>query len=115
MSHKTYGISPARIGNQDGFCLPRAFSRDYPQLVNASGQVEVLDSHTLLVRLNPPEGEAIEDEEESLVMGLFLDFLMKLAMPKARLMPHAQPETLVPYSEAMSQELDDLLVDVRMK
>lgn len=104
---KTYGISPAKIGNQDGFRLPRAFSRDYPQLVNASGQVEVLDSHTLLIRLNPPESEAIEDEEESLLMGLFLDFLMKAAI--------AQPETLVPYSEAMSQELDDLLVDVRVE
>jgi antitoxin PrlF len=104
MSHKTYGISPAKIGNQDGFRLPRAFSRDYPQLVNASGQVEVLDSNTLLVRLNPPEGEPEEDEEESLLMGLFLDFLMKAAI--------AQPETLVPYSEEMSQELDDLLAEV---
>ena len=103
---KTYGISPAKIGNQDGFRLPRAFSRDYPQLVNASGQVEVLDSHTLLVRLNPSEGEP-EEEEESLLMGLFLDFLMKAAI--------AEPETLVPYSEEMSQELDDLLVDVRVE
>ncbi len=103
---KTYGISPAKIGNQDGFRLPRAFSRDYPQLVNASGQVEVLDSHTLLVRLNPSEGEP-EEEEESLLMGLFLDFLMKAAI--------TEPETLVSYSEEMSQELDDLLVDVRVE
>jgi len=104
MINKTYGISPAKIGNQDGFRLPRAFSRDYPHLVNASGQVEVLDQHTLLVRLDPLEDEPTLDEDESLVMGLFLDFLMQSAI--------AQPETLVPYSEAMSQELDDLLTDV---
>ena len=53
MTHKTYGISPAKIGNQDGFRLPRAFSKDYPELVKASGEVEVLDDNTLLVRLEP--------------------------------------------------------------
>lgn len=105
MKTKTYGISPAKIGNQDGFRLPRAFSKDYPHLVNASGEVEVLDEKTLLVRLEPSQPE--ETEEDGLMMGLFLDFLMKQAI--------ANPETLVPYTETMSAELDDLLADVTVE
>lgn len=104
MTSKTYAISPAKIGNQDGFRFPRAFSKDYPQLVNASGEIEVLDENTLLIRLIPQELEQEEDEEESLIMGLFLDFLMNEAI--------ANPETLVPYTEEMSTEVDDLLADV---
>jgi antitoxin PrlF len=106
MSNKTYTISPAKIGNQDGFRLPRAFSKDHPQLVNASGEVEVLDKNTLLIHLNSSNLEA-EEEEESLIMGLFLDFLMKTAVN--------QPETLVPYTEVMSAEIDQLLADVTVE
>jgi antitoxin PrlF len=106
MSNKTYTISPAKIGNQDGFRLPRAFSKDHPQLVNASGEVEVLDKNTLLIHLNSSNLEA-EEEEESLIMGLFLDFLMKTAVN--------QPETLVPYTEAMGAEIDQLLADVTVE
>lgn len=105
MTQKSYGISPAKIGNQDGFCLPRAFSKDYPELVRASGEVEVLDDRTLLVRLEPVSVE--EAEDEGLMMGLFLDFLMKQAI--------ANPEILVPYTEEMSTELDDLLTDVTIQ
>jgi antitoxin PrlF len=104
MTNKTYTISPAKIGNQDGFRLPRAFSKDYPQLVNASGEVEVLDNNTQLVRLTSQELERNESEEESLVMGLFLDFLMNEAI--------AEPEKLVAYTEEMSTEIDELLVGV---
>lgn len=102
MTKKTYPINPVKIGNQDAFRLPHTFSEDYPQLVNASGEVEVLDQNTLLIRLTPQELE--DDEQESLIMGLFLDFLMKEAI--------ANPETLVPYTEAMSTEIDHLLSDV---
>ncbi|MEB3224566.1 MAG: hypothetical protein VKJ86_02045 [Synechococcus sp.] len=105
MTHKTYGISPAKIGNQDGFRFPRAFSRDYPHLVNASGEVEVLDEKTLLVRLDPAPTAA--DEDASLMMGLFLEFLMHQVVE--------QPETLVPYTEEMSQELDALLAGVTVE
>ena len=105
MAHKTYEISPAKIGNQDGFRLPRAFSKDHPHLVNASGEVEVLDDKTLLVRLEPVSTE--DDEEDSLMMGLFLDFLMKQAI--------ANPETLVPYTAEMSTELDELLANVSIE
>lgn len=107
MGQKTYSISPAKIGNQDGFRLPRAFSKDHPELVNATGEVEVLDDKTLLVRLDvlPMEPEA--EEEESLVMGLFLDFLMKGAI--------SDPDGLVPYTEEMGVEMDELLAGVTVE
>jgi antitoxin PrlF len=104
MSQKIYPISPAKIGNQDGFRLPRGFSKDHPQLVNAAGEVEVIDEKTLLVRLDVQSVEQDEDEDESLIMGLFLDFLMNEAI--------ADPESLVPYTDAMSQQVDELLADV---
>ena len=101
--NKNYTISPAKIGNQDGFRLPRAFSKDYPHLVAASGHVEVLDENTLLVRLDPKENSS-ENDSESLTMSLFLDTLMKEAIE--------EPSSLVPYTEEMSQEISELLSEV---
>ncbi len=103
--NKNYSISPAKIGNQDGFRLPRAFSRDYPHLVAASGYVEVLDDNTLLVRLNPKETSQ-EDDSESLTMSLFLDTLMKEVIK--------EPSSVVPYTEEMSEEISELLSDVTL-
>jgi antitoxin PrlF len=108
MSNKIYPISPAKIGDQDGFRLPCAFSREHPQLVNVWGEVEVLDQNTLLIRLEPsPLTTEDENDEESLIMGLFLDFLMKTVIN--------QPETLAPYTEAMSAEVDQLLAGVTVE
>ncbi len=101
--NKNYSISPAKIGNQDGFRLPRAFSKDYPHLVAASGYVEVLDDNTLLVRLDPNETSE-EEDSESVTMSLFLDTLMKEAIK--------EPSSLVPYTEEMSEEISELLSDV---
>ncbi|GFE71735.1 hypothetical protein [Chroococcus sp. FPU101] len=103
MTSKSYPISPAKIGNQDGFRLPRAFSKDYPHLVSASGQIEVLDENTLLVRLEP-ESKTEDEETENLMMSLFLDTLMKEVMK--------EPSSLVSYTEEMSREIDELLADV---
>ena len=105
-ANKNYSISPAKIGNQDGFRLPRAFSRDYPDLVKATGHVEVLDDNTLLVRLEPNETTE-EDDSESLTMSLFLDTLMKEVIK--------EPSSLVPYTEEMSAEISDLLSDVTIE
>ena len=105
-ANKNYSISPAKIGNQDGFRLPRAFSRDYPDLVKATGYVEVLDDKTLLVRLEPNETTE-EDDSESLTMSLFLDTLMKEVIK--------EPSSLVPYTEEMSAEISDLLSDVTLE
>ncbi|MFQ4145185.1 hypothetical protein [Chlorogloeopsis sp. ULAP02] len=103
MAGKIYPIAHAKIGTQDGFRLPRAFSKDYPHLVNQSGYIEVLSDNTFLVRLNTEETEDA-DEAESLMMSLFLDFLMKDAIQN--------PSKLVPYTQEMSDEMDNLLADV---
>jgi antitoxin PrlF len=103
MAVKSYTVTHAKIGNQDGFRLPRAFSKDYPHLANASGHIEVLSDNTFLVRLETDNvNEA--DGDEGIMMSLFLDFLMKDAMQN--------PSKLVPYTQEMSDEMDDLLADV---
>ena len=105
MKRKTYSINPAKIGNQKGFRLPSAFYHDNPHLAEAQGQLEVISSDTLLIRLQPQNIQ--DDDEESLMMSLFLDFLMKDAIKN--------PEKLVPYTEEMSTEIDDLLSDVTLE
>jgi antitoxin PrlF len=102
-SNNNYPVSPAKIGNQDGYRLPRAFSRDHPELVGASGHVEVLDENTLLVRLNPLK--KTESERDDVMMSLFLDFLMKSAVE--------EPESLIAYTNQMSQEANELLAGVK--
>jgi antitoxin PrlF len=103
MDTKIYPITHAKVGNQDGFRLPRAFSKDYPHLANASGYLQVLSDNTFLVRLETDNVDEV-DEEEGIMMSLFLDFLMKDAMQN--------PSKLVPYTQEMSDEMDDLLADV---
>ncbi|MFM2315231.1 MAG: hypothetical protein RLZZ04_4507 [Cyanobacteriota bacterium] len=103
-SQNNYPVSPAKIGNQDGYRLPRAFSKDHPELVGASGHVEVLDGNTLLVRLNPVE--KTEEDKDDVMMSLFLDFLMKSAIE--------EPNSLVPYTENMSREANELLAGVEI-
>jgi signal transduction histidine kinase len=80
MAVSPYRVTPARIGNSSGLRLPAAFYRDHPQFAGVAGQVEVLDDTTLLLRLEPedqPQGEA---DEDSLMLGLFLDFLSRQAL-----------------------------------
>ena len=104
--HKTYNINPAKIGNQKGFRLPNAFYQDNPQFTDASGQIEVINEQTLLIHLET-KNEVEEEKEESLMMSLFLDFLMKDVIKN--------PEKLVPYTEQMSDEVDELLTDVSLE
>ena len=101
---KNYSVSPAKIGNQDGYRLPRAFSKDHPELVGASGYVEVLNKNTLLVKLEPVEQSLEEDED--VMMSLFLNFLMKSAIE--------QPDSLIPYTQEMSDEANELLSGVEL-
>lgn len=101
---KTYSVSPAKIGSQDGYRLPRAFSKDYPELVNASGHVEVINENTLLVRLDP--AHKVEEDEDSVMMSLFLDFLMTSAIEKS--------DSLVAYTSEMSEEVNELLAGVEL-
>ena len=103
-SNNNYPVSPAKIGSQDGYRLPRAFSKDHPELVGASGHLEVLDENTLLVRLDPVE--KVKEDEDDVMMSLFLDFLMKSAVE--------EPESLIPYTNQMSQEANELLAGVEI-
>jgi antitoxin PrlF len=103
MAPKNYSISPAKIGSQDGFRLPKAFSHDHPHLLTAKGHIEMVDEHTFLVHFDPDEDLAA-DEDESLMLKLFLDTLMKFAMEK--------PDSLTPYTQQMADEMDELLAGV---
>ncbi|MBK1987748.1 hypothetical protein A0J48_009395 [Sphaerospermopsis aphanizomenoides BCCUSP55] len=103
MADKIYPINPAKIGNQDGFRLPRSFFKDHPHLANASGYIEVLSDNTFLVKLEP-ENVNNHDEDEGIMLSLFLDFLVKDAVQN--------PKQLVMYTQEISQEIDDLVADV---
>ena len=104
MAVSRYRVTPARIGNSSGLRLPAAFYRDNPQFAGAAGQVEVLDDSTLLLRLDPEQQQEGVEEEESLMLGLFLDFLSRQAL--------ATDPGPVLYTEAMAADDDDLLAGV---
>jgi antitoxin PrlF len=105
MKRKTYPVNAAKIGNQQGFRLPRAFYQDNPHFTEISGEIEVINEDTLLIRLDAKNSPPPQDEED-LMMSLFLDFLMKDVI--------TNPEKLIPYTEEMSKEIDDLLADVNL-
>ena len=107
MAVTPYRVTPARIGNSSGLRLPAAFYRDHPQFAGAAGQVEVLSDDTLLLRLESQEQQDSEAEEESLMLGLFLDFLSRQALTA-----EGGP---VAYTEAMAAEDDDLLAGVSVE
>jgi antitoxin PrlF len=109
MAVSPYRVTPARIGNSSGLRLPAAFYRNHPQFAGAAGQVEVLDDSTLLLRLDPEQQqEAMEEDEdeESLMLGLFLDFLSRQALT-------TDPGPVL-YTEAMAADDDDLLAGVKV-
>jgi antitoxin PrlF len=104
MAVTPYRVTPARIGNSSGLRLPAAFYRDHPQFAGAAGQVEVLSDDTLLLRLESQDQQDSEVEEESLMLGLFLDFLSRQALTA-----EGGP---VPYTEAMAAQDEELLAGV---
>ena len=103
MAVSPYRVTPARIGNSSGLRLPAAFYRDHPQFAGAAGQVEVLDDSTLLLRLGPEKQQG-EAEEDTLMLGLFLDFLSRQAL--------TSDQGPVLYTEAMAADDDELLAGV---
>jgi antitoxin PrlF len=105
MSSKNYPISPAKIGSQDGFRLPKAFSRDHPHLVTAKGHIEMLSENTFLVHLEVErDSESELDDDESVMMKLFLDSFLKFA--------YFSPDSLTLYTQEMANEMDELLAGV---
>jgi antitoxin PrlF len=113
MPSKSYPISPAKIGSQDGFRLPKAFSHDHPHLVTAKGHIEMIDENTFLVHLEPDRSvESDLDDDESVMMKLFLDSLLKFAIFGSRGSANAKPDSLTLYTQAMADEMDELLAGV---
>lgn len=70
--------------------------------VKLGNQVEALDDQTLPV--NQEINSMVEENENDLMMSRFFDFLTDQSL--------TNPETLIPYTEEMSTELDELLADV---
>jgi len=104
VAQSPYRVTPARIGNSSGLRLPASFYRDHPQFNGASGQIEVLSDRTLLLHLEPAQPAQDEAEDESLMLGLFLDFLTREALSAA--------DGPVLYSEAMAADDEELLAGV---
>ena len=77
--NNSYSIRSTKIGNSAGFRLPAEFYREHPQFVNADGWIEVLSSDTAIVRISP---QSDDEEAESLMMQLFLDFALTAALEK---------------------------------
>ena len=72
-----------------------------PTSLFAKGEVEVVGSDTLLVRLQP---QSSEQDEDKLMLSLFLDFLMKAAI--------ANPDEVEVYTAAMVAEDEELTAGV---
>ncbi len=104
MAVSPYRVTPARIGNSSGLRLPAVFYRDHPQFAGVAGQAEVLDDRTVLLRFEPEAQQQDETPEDSLILGLFLDFLSRQALT-------ADPGPLI-YSEAMAADDEELLAGV---
>jgi antitoxin PrlF len=105
MAPKTYDLIHVKVGNQFGFRLPSAFWVDHPHLKSASGQVQVVSEDTLIVKLSPQSARE-EDASEDLLMAAFLDMLMDDAI--------AHPSKLIPYTQEMMDEEDELLARVTL-
>ena len=107
MASSLYRVTPAQIGNSSGLRLPAAFYRDHPEFSGAPGQLEVLSNNTLLLRFEPSETQNGEPEDESLMLGLFLDLLTREAL--------TVENGPAPYTEAMAAEDDELLACVTVE
>ena len=99
----SYRIRSTKIGNSAGFRLPADFYREHPQFTNASGWIEVLSEDTAILRIIP---ESDDEEEDSLMMRLFLDFAMTEAL---------KDNTLQPYTTEMSETARELIDGVELE
>ncbi|MCF4970175.1 hypothetical protein [Nostoc sp. CMAA1605] len=99
----SYKIRSTKIGNSAGFRLPSEFYREHPQFANADGWIEVLSSDTAILRIVPQADD--DDEENSVLMRLFLDFAITEALKN---------NTLQPYTTEMSEAAHKLIDGVEL-
>jgi antitoxin PrlF len=103
--NNSYKIRSTKIGNSAGFRLPAEFYSEHPQFVNASGWIEVLSPDTAIVKIIPEPIDE-KDEEDSLMMRLFLDFATAEALKN---------NTLQPYTTSMSEAAHKLIEGVELE
>lgn len=103
MPNKSYKATWSKIGNSSGFRIENAFVKDNPQFDGSKGEVQIINSDTLLVRLQPKEIEQ-EREKDELMLSLFLDFVMENAL--------RNPDEIETYTESMAAEDDELIEGV---
>jgi antitoxin PrlF len=108
MMNKTYSLRTTRIGNSNGFRLPAEFYRDNPQFADADGWIEVISEHTAIIGIEPT---AIQDEEEeqenSLMMRLFLDFAIAQSLKNQDLDPYTIEQSAIARDLIAGVKLDD--------
>ncbi len=104
MTNKQYSLTWAKIGNASGFRLSASFFKDNPQFKEAKGAVEVISPNSLLVHL---QSQPQEQQEDELMLSLFLDFLTKQAL----LNPDSELEA---YTREMMAIDEDLIAGVEL-
>ncbi|MBD2309388.1 hypothetical protein H6G17_28450 [Chroococcidiopsis sp. FACHB-1243] len=103
MESKRYNAAWSKIGNSSGFRLENSFFKDNPQFAGVTGEVQVVSSNTLLVRLETSADQ--EQEKDELMLASFLDFLMENALRNPK-------EEIEIYTEEMAAEDEELLAGV---
>ncbi|MEM7714514.1 MAG: hypothetical protein AAF349_13230 [Cyanobacteria bacterium P01_A01_bin.68] len=103
--NNSYNIRSTKIGNSSGFRLPAEFYREHPQFANADGWIEVLSPDTAIVKITPKSDDN-QDDEDSLMMRLFLDFAIAEALKN---------NTLQPYTTKMSEAARQLIEGVELE
>ena len=103
--NNSYNIRSTKIGNSSGFRLPAEFYREHPQFANADGWIEVLSPDTAIVKITPKSDDN-QDDEDSLMMRLFLDFAVAEALKN---------NTLQPYTTEMSEAARQLIEGVELE
>jgi antitoxin PrlF len=104
MPKKTYKASWAKIGNSSGYRLSGNFFKENPQFSDTNGTVQVIDADTILIRRE--QTEVPGQDEDELLLGLFLDFAMRQALSGS--------EEVEAYTESMSVEDDELITGVKV-
>jgi antitoxin PrlF len=104
MTSKSYNAAWSKIGNSSGFRVENSLFKDNPQFTGAIGEVQVLNSNTLLIHLQPTEAE--EQEKDELMLSLFLDFVLENAL--------RNPDEIEVYTEEMAAEDDELTAGVML-
>jgi antitoxin PrlF len=102
MPKKVYKAAWAKIGNSSGYRLSSSFFKENPQFADVGGTVQVIDSDTILIRREVQE--QTEQDEDELMLSLFLDFLTKQAL--------SDPLEVEAYTEAMAAEDEELMAGV---